>query len=244
MRVLVVSDIHGNIDALTAVDEWCGARPPFDATWVIGDLVDYGAAPGPVIDWARRHATLIVGGNHDHAMATGEPCGSSASFLGLSIATREHFRPRLSDADLQYLAGLPLNATAELHDGGRIAIAHASPRDPLYDYVATHAPDAVWTRAIAPARHPRFLFVGHTHDQFVRPVGPTTVVNPGSVGLPTDGDPRAAFAVFESGVIQLHRVPYDVERAVSRTMDVPLAPDLRQRLERLIREGRLSDTPG
>ena len=120
---------------------------------------------------------------------------------------------------------LPLEAAAETRDGGRISLVHGSPRDPLYGFVSSGAPDAAWMDAIVPARRPQFLFVGHTHAQFVRTVGPTTVANPGSVGLPTDGDPRAAFGVFEDDVFRLHRLPYDVERAAARVGDLPLAAD-------------------
>ena len=191
MRALVISDVHGNIDALLAIDEWRMRQPSVDAIWLLGDLVDYGGAPESVIAWARAHATLVVRGNHDHAMATGAGCGSSPSFLGLSIATREHFRSRLSQADLQYLSSLPVETAAEIDGCGRIVFVHASPQDPLFGFVPTSAPDEIWSDAISPAKEPRFLFIGHTHDQFVRTVGRTTIVNPGSAGLPTDGDARA-----------------------------------------------------
>ena len=239
MRALVVSDIHGNIDALLAVEAWRRTQPPVDAVWLLGDLVDYGGAPGEVIAWAREHATTAVRGNHDHAMATGEGCRSSAMFLGPSVATREYFRPRLSPADLDYLAGLPLEASIDLDGVGRAALVHASPTDPLFGYVATAAADEVWLDAIAHAGAPRFLLVGQTHDQLVRTVGGTTIVNPGSVGLPTDGDPRAAFAVFDSGAVAVHRVVYDVERAAARVQGLPIEADHRRCLETLLREARL-----
>ena len=241
MRALVISDIHANIDALLAVDAWRRTQPPVDAVWLLGDLVDYGGSPDDVIAWARDHATIAVRGNHDHAMATGDGCRSSSVFLGLSVATREHFRSRLTPADLHYLSGLPLDAAIEAADGQRIVFVHASPLDPLFGFVPTSAPDDVWSDAMAPAAAPHFLFVGHTHVQFVRTVAGTTIVNPGSVGLPTDGDPRAAFAVFDDGVVALHRVAYDVERAVGRVRGLPIAADHLRRLEVLLREARLRD---
>ena len=239
MRALVLSDIHANIDALHAIDAWRANQPSFDAIWLLGDLVDYGGAPDEVIDWARTHATLVVRGNHDHAMATGAGCGSSAIFLGLSVATREYFRSRLPQADLHYLSSLPVEMSVETPGCGRTVIVHATPQDPLFGFVPASANEEIWRAAIAPANEPRFLFAGHTHDQFVRSVGRTTIVNPGSAGLPTDGDPRAAFAVFDEGVVRLHRVPYDVGRAAARVCGLPIAVDYRRRLDVLIRHARL-----
>ena len=239
MRALVVSDLHGNVDALDALEAWRARQPAFDVVWVVGDLVDYGAAPGDVIAWSRRHAAVAVRGNHDHAMATGESCRSSAIFLGLSVSTREYLRPRLAAADIAYLDAMPLADGVALADGRRVAFAHAVPTDPLFGYVATGASDREWADAIAPAGGAAFLFVGHTHDQFVRAAGPTTIVNPGSVGLPTDGDPRAGFAVFENGVIRLHRIPYDVDRAVARVQRMAIDVEHRTRLEILLRTGRV-----
>ncbi len=85
MRYLILTDIHGNIDALQAVKE------SFDELIALGDLVDYGAAPGEVIDWVRERQPAAVSGNHDFAMATGADCRSSSISYALSVATREHF---------------------------------------------------------------------------------------------------------------------------------------------------------
>jgi predicted phosphodiesterase len=229
MRVLVVSDLHGNVDALERLELWRQSQAPFDAVWVLGDLVDYGGDPAAAIEWTRRHATLAIRGNHDHAMATGEGCGSSPEFLGLSVATREHFRARLTADALGYLGELPLALTARIAGGVPCHLTHASPGDPLFGYLAADAADEIWREQIGAAGSPAFLFVGHTHQQFTRRVDGTTIVNPGSLGLPTDGDTRAAFAVFEAGSVQLHRVEYDVTRALARTADIAL--DARQRVQ-------------
>lgn len=167
MRVLVLSDIHGNIDALQAVEsETLQGRDPFDQIWVLGDLVDYAAAPSAVIAWVRAHATLVVRGNHDHAVGTGEDCRSAALYRDLAVATREYFRPRLASRDLAYLAGLPLQAAMALTPTHDAVLVHANPRDQLFGYVPTDAPDRIWREALAPAGAPAFVFVGHTHDQF------------------------------------------------------------------------------
>jgi protein phosphatase len=107
MRVVIVSDIHGNIDALEALSARLRAtRWQAEAILVLGDLVDYGPAPEPVIDWVCRHAGYVVRGNHDHAMGTGEDCRSSPLFRPLAVATREYFRSRLGPDALTWLATL------------------------------------------------------------------------------------------------------------------------------------------
>jgi predicted phosphodiesterase len=240
MTILVLSDVHGNIEALEAVDADVTQRGDhFDEIWVLGDLVDYGAAPAEVIAWVRNHATRVVRGNHDHAVGTGEDCRSAPLYRDLAVATREYFRPILASKDLAYLGSLPLHAAVALTPTHNAVLVHASPREPLFGYVPTDAPDQSWREALAPAGGPTFVFVGHTHDQFTRQIDATTVVNPGTVGLPKDGDPRAAYAVYEDGRIELRRVAYDTERAAGRVAELPLTSDQRRRLTQLIRHARL-----
>ncbi|MBI4265393.1 MAG: metallophosphoesterase family protein [Acidobacteria bacterium] len=108
----------------------------------------------------------------------------------------------------------------------------------------TSASDAVWRDAIQPAGAPALLFLGHTHEQFVRQVDGTTIVNPGSLGLPIDGDARAAFAVVDDGRVAVHRLEYDTERAAARVEALPLDGEVRQRLAHLIRRARLVEAGG
>jgi predicted phosphodiesterase len=240
MRVLILSDIHGNIDALLAVDaQVLQGHDRFDEIWVLGDLVDYGAAPAEVIAWVRTYATRVVRGNHDHAVGTGEDCRSAPLYRDLAVATREYFRDRLSLKDLAYLAGLPLQSSVTLPSEIQAVLVHASPQDQLFGYVPADAPDATWRAALAPGGSPQFVFVGHTHDQFTRKIDDTMLVNPGTVGLPKDGDPRAAFAILDDGRVDLRRVAYDTQRAAARIEALPLERDKRHRLTELILHARL-----
>ena len=105
MRTLVISDVHGNIDALRAIElQWGGGLHQFDRIVCLGDLVDYGPDASAVIDWVRTHATDVIRGNHDHAMATGESCESAPAFLEASTTTRERVRDTLTRDQTAYLA--------------------------------------------------------------------------------------------------------------------------------------------
>jgi predicted phosphodiesterase len=238
MRVLILSDLHGNIDALEAVDA-ATRTDRFDQIWVLGDLVDYGAAAAEVIAWVRAHATLVVRGNHDHAVGTGEDCRSAPMYHDLAVATRAILRSRLSTPELTYLVKLPLQVTVTVAPERHGLLVHASPQDPLFGYVPTDGPDDQWRHALLPAGDVSFVFVGHTHDQFTRQIDQITLINPGSVGLPKDGDPRAAYAIFEDGRVELKRASYDTTRAASRIAALPLTADQRYRLVELVRHAKL-----
>lgn len=229
MRCLIVSDIHANIDALMALDE------SWNKFLFLGDAVDYGAAPEEAISWMRAQGALGVRGNHDHAMATGADCRSSPLSYALSVATRAHFRPLLSGAALEYLGALPMRRTVEV-PGTRLHLVHATPRDPLYEYLAGDQPEAAWREAVGDlADREEWLFVGHTHRPFQRRIGCLSVVNPGSLGMPVDGDVRACYAVWEDGRVELKRAPYDVEAAVARLHSSGLAPGVCERMAEVLR---------
>ncbi|HAF22320.1 MAG TPA: YfcE family phosphodiesterase [Blastocatellia bacterium] len=229
VRYLILSDIHGNIDALEAITE------RYDRLLVLGDVVDYGAAPEEAGRWMRDRNPIAVSGNHDFAMATGADCRSSPISYALSVATREHFRPLLSEATLYYLGGLPEQRTVNAN-GTSFHLVHATPRDPLYEYLSGDAEDSVWRAAVGDlAERDEWLLLGHTHRPFVRKIERLTVVNPGSLGMPIDGDPRACYAVWEDGEIYLKRAPYDVERAVERLRMSGLSEDVVTMMSEVLR---------
>lgn len=229
MRCLIVADVHANIEALRALDE------SWDKLLFIGDLVDYGAAPEEAVSWMRTHGAIAVRGNHDHAMVTGADCRSSPLSYALSVATRAHFRPLLSGAALEYLGAFPMRRTVDV-PGTRLHMVHATPRNPLYEYLGGEEPAAAWRGAAADlADSEDWLFVGHTHRPFERRIGRLTVVNPGSLGMPVDGDPRGSYAVWEDGRVELKRAAYDVESAVARLRASGLAPDVVERMAEVLR---------
>lgn len=230
MRILVVSDIHANWAALSAIDE------PYDLCLCLGDLVDYGPDPVPCVQWAMTHARYAVRGNHDHGVAQGIDVGGDHGYRYLTSVTRQQHWQALGPAERRYLLQLPL--TRRLTLGGKhFLLVHGTPRDPLDEYLMNDP--ATWKRRLA-GIEADVVCVGHTHMQFNLRAGDTIVLNPGSLGQPRDGDPRAAYAIIEDGKIHLKRVDYPVEETIART----LASSLPERAKHLYCEGlRLGRLP-
>lgn len=229
MKTLVISDIHGNLAALEAV-----AAEPHDRLICLGDLVGYGPQPGPCVRWVRAHAALVVQGNHDRALGDGSPAGCRTEFEWLADALAPLGQAQLSREERAYLAGLPRSAVREL-DGTRCLFVHATPGDPLYRYLGPGR--AAWEDEVE-SLDVGLVMVGHTHLPFELALGGKRVINPGSVGQPKDGDPRAAYAVLENGACRLGRLPYDVERTVAELQATEVDRDAVADLSLLLRTGR------
>ncbi|MFB6305293.1 MAG: metallophosphoesterase, partial [Haloferacaceae archaeon] len=189
-RLGVVSDIHGNLVALDAV---LGDMPPVDGLVCAGDVVGYNPWPAECVAAMRgtggRHlsadapdeAVPTVMGNHDRAVAQ----GTAFRFNEMARAGVEHAREELDDDALEWLEGLPDRRTVA---EGRLRLVHGHPENPdRYTY-----PDEFSARMLAGED---VLVTGHTHVQGTRRFEEGVVMNPGSVGQPRDGDPRAAYAV-------------------------------------------------
>ncbi len=224
MRVALLSDIHANLEALVAVLEALDAPARPDAIWVTGDTVGYGADPSEVIALLSERGAVLVQGNHDRAVATGE--GLEWFHERAAIAARMH-REWLSADERDSLAALPLTKTID-----RFTLCHGSLRDPLWEYV-TSEPAAAASIAASPTP---FACNGHTHVpavfveqgrriRTIRPRPDVTyalearcMLNPGSVGQPRDGDPRAAYAVLDSaaGTATFYRASYPIDEAQRR----------------------------
>lgn len=233
MRILVISDIHANWPALEAV---IGAEP-YDRLMVGGDLVSYGPHPCEVIDFVQAHATVCVRGNHDEALAHGVDCRCAPASKPLAEATRAIHRTLLFPSQAGYLGSLPFIGKLSA-DGKTLFSVHASPREHLYRYTLTpDAPDA-HLRAEITGVNDDFVLLGHTHFPMIRRVGDQIVVNPGSVGQPRDGDPRASYAVIVDGVPELRRAAYDVERTVRDLRVMSILPAIADALVSLLRNGK------
>jgi putative phosphoesterase len=210
MKILVLSDIHANRTALEAIDETC------DLCICLGDLVDYGTEPVPVVEWAISQAKIVVRGNHDHAVVQRVRARGGRGFRELAALTRPLMWEHLTPRHLKYLSRMPLTRTIEV-DGLRMYAVHATPRDPLDEYVTKGA--EAWQPHLESLADVDVLLTGHTHVQGLYETSAGRVLNPGSAGQPRDGDPRAAYAVIENGRIELKRVRYDIDLAVARLVD-------------------------
>lgn len=229
MKIVIGSDVHGNIEALDALF----ATETYDELWVLGDLVNYGPEPQRVVRAIRERASLVVRGNHDHAVGYDVDPRCSAPFCAMAEATRQLALKALSDDDRRFLRDLPLTAAAE-RGGRRFFLCHATPSDPLFAYCPPDSPS--WNEE-APAVAADVILVGHTHLPFVRQVGQRTVVNPGSLGQPKDGGPDASYAVWQDGQLYLRKVTYPVERTVSQIGRLGLPLEIAAALQHLLETG-------
>ena len=232
----ILSDIHGNHDALDAVLRGL-ERERVDAYVCLGDIVGYGPQPLECLHRVRKVADYVVGGNHDLAVA------DKLSIDGFNVLAREATlwtRNELSEEDVAYLADLPL---VEHLDG--LDIVHSTLCSPeLFDYIQTSY-DASLSMALM--RSP-VCFIGHSHvpivfvqngvisysleSEITVGDGSRAIVNVGSVGQPRDRDPRACCAIYdtETRTMQLRRYRYDVEAVVSKVQDAGLPIELGARL--------------
>jgi predicted phosphodiesterase len=240
MRVAVVSDIHANLPALVAVLEAIDEEAP-DELWCLGDVVGYGPDPNDCVSAVRDRADVCLCGNHDLVVLGKLPIDEFTA----DAATSARWSAAVLDDDARaFLSGLP--ASTE-RDGAELF--HGSARDPVWEYVLTE--DAA---AESLARtHAPVVLVGHSHVALavtterggvvggVAPEGTQVeltarrwLLNPGSVGQPRDGDPRAAWLLLdlERMFVAFQRVPYSVEQTQKEMRERGLPGSLAARLAR------------
>ncbi len=238
MRYGIVADVHSNLAAFEAVLADMGT---VDALWCLGDLVGYGPEPNECIELLRRHQHLCVMGNHD-AVAIGEL--DSSAFNPAAAQAAEWTARQLTERSFQFLSALPHEMVE-----GPFTIVHGSPRQPIWEYITSEsraAPNfAYFTTPVCLVGHTHVpaLFQQQSHidrvfGKIVDP-GDTELVsevrfiaNPGSVGQPRDGDPRAAYAVYDSdaGTLEWRRVPYSIEATQRKMREAGLPNPLIERI--------------
>ena len=211
MRVLIIADIHSNWPALRAVADDCGA---FDACLFLGDLVDYATEPVPCIDWVQQHADFSIRGNHDHSIAQRVSPRGGGGLRRLAAATRTLHWDMIDPHRMRYLARLPTTRHITL-DEQTYYLVHATPRDPLDEYLGSDA--VAWQQRLEHVQA-RLVCVGHSHVPFSVELDGCQVINPGSVGQPRDGDSRAAYAVIDNGRLEFRRVEYDIDETLAHML--------------------------
>ncbi len=232
MKIVIISDIHGNFDALSALPE------PYDELWVLGDLVNYGPEPESVIEFVRSKAVIVVRGNHDHSIGYNEDPRCSARFREMADATRRYTDSVLKFGHKHFLRNLALSRETTRGET-RFYLCHAIPSDPLFGYCEAESPKWVEEAQSVAAD---VVLVGHTHVPAKRSIGSCVVVNPGSLGQPKTGSPEARYAIWEDGQIELKSYPYPVEAAVAKIQALPIAGDLRDELSTILQTGSIPST--
>ncbi|HEX4022186.1 MAG TPA: metallophosphoesterase family protein [Acidobacteriaceae bacterium] len=247
MRVLLLSDIHANIDALEAVLD---AAPSYDAVWNLGDVVGYGATPNEVVDRVRGLGKVFVRGNHDRACSG---LTNAENFNPVALSAVRWTQRTLTEENTDWLRRIPRGPI--MPDGPQVSCVHGSLLDEDQYVLSMH--DA-WQQLVQPQT--RLTFFGHTHvqggfaansegDWFeLKPAYSSDddaefyeldlresaryLLNPGSVGQPRDRDWRAAFAIYDDAAqrITFGRVPYQVRVAQIRIQRAGLPEILATRL--------------
>jgi predicted phosphodiesterase len=247
VRVLLLSDIHSNLEALEAC---LAAAPAFDLVVNLGDIVGYCASPNEVIARSRELGTHFIRGNHDRAVGG---LMNLTDFNPVAAMAAEWTRAQLTPENLAWLRSLP-QGPLQIEGLAGMQFVHGSPVDED-DYVVT-VQDAVEPMLVTDAH---VTFFGHTHlqgcfaanddhldshrpayktvgqsefSEFPLKKGQRYLVNPGSVGQPRDGDWRSGFAIFdsESAIVSFHRVPYNLKSAQDRIFAANLPMRLATRL--------------
>lgn len=212
MKIGVISDIHANAPALRVVLDGLADRD-VDQTLCAGDVVGYYPFPNEVISLLGEQDVRSIVGNHDAAVLDETPSGFSIDAKRAADWTRRQLTPE-SNA---FLESLPMTIE-ETIDGRDVYVVHGSPEDPLNEYIWG---DEVDERALDYwfDNRPDLVIFGHTHRPFVKEIGSTTVLNPGSVGQPRDRNPRSAFAVVDlkSLSVDRYRVDYDIDTVADET---------------------------
>jgi putative phosphoesterase len=228
LKLLIISDIHANLEALQTV-----LAEPHDELWVLGDLVNYGPNPSEVVDLVRRHASMVIQGNHDYAIGNSADPRCSRPFREMARAMQDYTESVLDERQKEFLRNLPCTAVRTI-DGCRFFLCHATPTEPLFKYCP--AEPAQWVPEIA-GMDADIVLTGHTHLPFTMNLEEQQVVNPGSVGQPKHGASMACNALWGDGHLSFQSRPYPVEETVKKIFSLPVSSEIRSQLAAVLRSG-------
>jgi len=243
VRVAAIADIHANLPALEAVFEAIEAAGA-EEVWCLGDVVGYGAEPDACADLIRERCAVCLAGNHDLAVL-GEL--RISAFSEAAAAGVEWTRENVEERTLEFLGDLEPAGRRE-----EVALSHGSPRDPVWEYVLS----VEQAEACFEVQPERVGLIGHSHVSLFFSQGARNepgevrgarmsdgalleieqgawLLNPGSVGQPRDGDPRAAWLELdtEAQTARFHRVSYEIDRAAAAISAAGLPGRLADRLQ-------------
>ncbi|MEO0232466.1 MAG: metallophosphoesterase family protein [candidate division WOR-3 bacterium] len=243
MKIVIISDIHSNYDALLELEKRL-KNMEFDEIWCLGDVVGYNAEPNECVDWVRKNSKYILMGNHDYAVLQSEE-----KFLFNEYARRaiEWTEKKLFPENKIFLKTFKISLKID-----EIFLVHSSPSSPLkWEYV-TGVEEAIYNFNFL---EEKICFLGHTHiplifelkegklkviypeckDQkflYILDRDAKYIINSGSVGQPRDGDPRLSLCIFDKKnyAVEFFRFEYDVEKAARKVFETDLPHFLGERL--------------
>jgi len=226
LKIAVISDIHSNLDAFEAV---IADLPTVDNILCLGDIVGYGPQPNEVVEKIRQlHPVVVLSGNHDYVVSTGEIEGFSSHAAIAAKWTRK----QLKKENLRYLSALSPSSRLVL-DEVRTSLFHASPRDPLSEYIYPGISQSE-VDTLLDQSDGKLLLLGHTHVPMVCSSKKGILANPGSVGQPRDTIPRASYAILtvsDSRVsVDIRRVVYNIDSVAEKIINAGLPRFLADRL--------------
>ncbi len=240
MRYAIIADVHGNLTAFEAVLDDMERRGGVDEIWCLGDVVGYGPDPHECLERLRQYNHVCVAGNHDWA-AIGKI--SIADFNPDAALACQWTTGQLNKKDVRYLEKLPLALDRDI-----FKLVHGSPREPIWEYIMS---TGIARENFSFFQSP-YCLVGHTHvplvfkeedgsctfSRLVDNIGlalgeSRLIINPGGVGQPRDGDPRASYALYDSDtkMVRLYRITYDIAAVQDRMMRKGLPVRLAVRLQ-------------
>ena len=241
MRIAVISDVHGNLVALDAVLRAIDEQP-VDELWCLGDVVGYGPRPNECVDQIRTRAHTSLAGNHDLVVTGAIALDVFASDAGAAVRWT---RAVIRDEPLAYLRTLEPQGKRE-----GIELYHGSIRNPVWEYVIDNHTAAVCLEL----QQTRVALIGHSHvalmygyadDEFFGRLAPggsmldlrqgPYLLNPGSVGQPRDGDPRACYTIIDDDMVRFRRVEYPMDQTIRKIYEIP---ELDNFLGDRLRDGR------
>jgi len=243
MRYAILADIHANLAAFEAVLADIEAQGGVDELWCLGDIVGYGPDPAECIRLLKKHCSVCVVGNHDLG-AVGKL--DLSYFNAAAVTACRWTTGRLGPVETRYILDLPLTLQK-----GNFLLVHGSPAEPVMEYITS---TGIAAKNFSYFETP-YCLVGHTHAPLAfKQTGSACtsitlspsiglvlgahrmIINPGGVGQPRDGDPRASYAIYESegSILRIHRVAYDINLTQDRMVRAGLPMTLVSRLQ----EGR------
>ncbi len=228
MRIGVISDVHGNYEALTAVLQAID-KEGVDLLVNSGDNIGYSAFPNECVSLLSETNVTAVMGNYDDAGSMLRPscgCGTGDDDTNrIRLASLRWTQERISEETRKYLSSLPVIYGFETGNG-KTLMFHGGPEN-LTQWITANDYDLL--ASIAERCDARLVIMGHTHKPFSILINGTLFVNPGAVGRPFDGDPRASFAIIDVEKeisVSFRRVGYDVEKNIKALVDAGLPPEI------------------